>query len=115
METFGEYWVLYTAEKGYGDMLDMAGTSLAEFLPNLDMLHVRVGNLMPELNPPSFQCTDVTSNSLVLHYTSSRAGLAPMVLGLIRGLGKRFNTPATVTVLESKSQGADHDSFLVKW
>jgi hypothetical protein len=41
--------------------------------------------------------------------------LTPMVFGLIRGLGKRFNTPAIVTVLDSKSQGADHDSFLVKW
>ena len=49
---FGEYWVLYTAKKGYGEMLTMAGKNLPEFLQNLDTLHTRVGVIMPNLRPP---------------------------------------------------------------
>lgn len=115
LEAFGEYWVLYTAKEGYGSILDAAGNNLVDFLKNLDALHVRVGSLMSELQPPSFECSDITSNSLQLHYFSDRAGLAAMVVGLVKGLGKRFNTPCEVSVLSSKSTGADHDIFEVKW
>src|SRR5580700_10485269 len=45
LEAFGEYWVLYTSKKGYGEMLEMAGTTLSEFLMNLDQLHTRLGVL----------------------------------------------------------------------
>lgn len=115
LEAFGEYWVLFTAKEGYGNMLDAAGNNLVDFLQNLDALHVRVGNVMPELKPPSFECTDITSNSLQLHYFSDREGLTAMVVGLVKGLGKRFNTPCEVQVLGSKSTGEDHDIFEVKW
>lgn len=115
LETFGEYWVLYTAQEGYGDMLNMAGKSLPEFLQNLDMLHVRVGNLMPQLQPPSFECEDITDNSLTLHYFSDRPALAPMVVGLLKGLGKRFNTPCEVAIVESRDNGHDHDVFAITW
>jgi hypothetical protein len=115
LEAFGEYWVLYTAKEGYGDMLDMAGDNLRDFLHNLDALHVRVGTLMPQLQPPAFDCEDLDEHSLRLHYHTERAGLAPMVLGLVKGLGKRFNTECTVVQEASKADGADHDVFLVTW
>lgn len=115
LEAFGEYWVLYTAQEGYGDMLDKAGKSLPEFLKNLDALHVRVGNVMPELQPPSFECSDETSNSLHLHYYTERAGLSPMVLGLVKGLGKRFNTPCEVEQIAVMGEAEDHDIFKVTW
>ena len=38
MEAFGEYWILYTANEGYGEMMDLAGDTLTDFLNNLDML-----------------------------------------------------------------------------
>ncbi len=115
LETFGEYWVLYTAQEGYGEMLDAAGKNLVEFLQNLDALHVKVGNLMSELRPPSFECSDITDRSLVLHYFSEREGLAPMVVGLVKGLGKKFNTPCQVNWVGSKKTGEDHDIFEVAW
>jgi hypothetical protein len=115
LEAFGEYWVLYTAQKGYGDMLTMAGHDLPTFLQNLDSLHSIVGSMMPHLQPPSFKCTNITSNQLILHYYSKRQGLAPMVIGLIRGLGKRFGT-----VCEAKHMGREegnevHEVFEVTW
>jgi hypothetical protein len=115
LEAFGEYWVLYTSKKGYGDMLEMAGSSLPEFLMNLDELHSRLGVIMPQLEPPSFVCSDVTDHSLTLAYYSKRQGLAPMVVGLLRGLGKRFEKEVTIERTAGREQGLDHERFTVRW
>ena len=115
LELFGEYWVLYTATEGYGEMLKMAGDDLPSFLSNLNHLHNRVGLSLPQLQPPSFKCTDIQEGALRLHYYSTRPGLAPMVIGLVKGLGKRFHTELDITQIANREQGADHDEFLVKF
>ncbi len=115
LRAFGEHWVLRTAEEGYGGLMSAGGSSLPEFLLNLPNFHTRVVMVFPNLQPPRFACTDVGPNSLHLHYRTHRAGLTHFVVGLIQGLGKRFGTEATATVLESKAEGADHDLFLVEW
>ncbi|MBW4688660.1 MAG: heme NO-binding domain-containing protein [Komarekiella atlantica HA4396-MV6] len=113
MQAFGEFWVQYTAQEGYGEMMDMSGDTLPEFLENLDNLHARVGVSFPKLKPPSFECTDMEDDSLNLHYRSSREGLTPMILGLVKGLGTRFDTEVHVTQTQSRDEGAEHDEFLV--
>ena len=113
LQAFGEYWVLYTAKVGYGEMLEMAGDKLPDFLQNLDNLHARVGLSFPQLKPPSFQCTHIHEDSLHLHYHSSRQGLAPMVIGLVKGLGKRFETEIDITQTSSRDQGGEHDEFSI--
>ncbi|CAA9418332.1 Soluble guanylyl cyclase beta 1 subunit [uncultured Leptolyngbya sp.] len=115
MQAFGEFWVTYTAQAGYGEMLEMSGDNLPEFLENLDHLHARVGVLFPQLQPPSFDCTDQTEATLSLHYHSQREGLAPMVVGLVKGLGTRFDTAVEVTQTQSREAGADHDEFSIKY
>lgn len=114
LEAFGEYWTLYTAKEGYGDMLKAYGDSLFAFLQNLDDLHTRVGMFYPKLKPPHFECSDVTAHSLVLHYYSERPGLAPMVIGLVKGLGTTFNTPVAISQVQDRNAGADHDAFLLR-
>src|SRR4051812_23438684 len=86
LELFGEYWISYTAQEGYGPLMEMAGSNLLDFLRNLDRLHSSVGHIMPQLKPPSFRCTDIKDNSLKLHHYSDRPGLEDMVIGLIKGL-----------------------------
>ncbi|AVH65972.1 heme NO-binding protein [Nostoc sp. 'Peltigera membranacea cyanobiont' 213] len=113
MQAFGEFWVQYTAQEGYGEMMDMSGDTLPEFLENLDNLHARVGVSFPKLQPPSFECTDMEENSLSLHYRSDREGLTPMVIGLIKGLGTRFDTEVHITQTLNRDEGAEHDEFLV--
>ena len=113
LEAFGEYWILYTARKGYGHLLTLAGTSFPEFVQQLDQLHAHVALSFTELRPPTFWCTEVGERSLRLHYRSSREGLAPMVIGLLRGLGTMFDTAVTVTHVASPGQGADHDEFQI--
>ncbi|MEH2064181.1 MAG: heme NO-binding domain-containing protein [Nostoc sp.] len=113
MQAFGEFWVQYTAQEGYGEMMDMSGDTLPEFLENLDNLHARVGVSFPQLQPPSFECTEMEENSLSLHYRSDREGLTPMILGLVKGLGSRFDTEVHITQTQSRDDGAEHDEFLV--
>lgn len=113
LEKFGEYWILYTAQEGYGDLLNLGGNNLPEFLANLNLLHVRVGNMMPGLVPPAFEVTNAAERSLTLIYRSKRQGLSPMIIGLIKGLGKRFGTPCEVQMVP----GTDEASFAyqIRW
>jgi Haem-NO-binding len=115
MQAFGEFWVKYTSEEGYGEMMDMAGDTLPEFLENLDNLHARVGVSFPKLQPPSFECSEIEEDSLNLYYHSSREGLTPMIIGLVKGLGTRFDTDVDITQTQSRDDGAEHDEFLVKY
>ncbi len=115
LEEFGYYWTKYTAEAGYGELMKSAGKTLPEFLRNLDQMHTRVKLSFPHLAPPSFSVTDETSSSLTLHYYSDRAGLAPLVVGLLRGLGDRFNVDI-VTRAERVNEGPrPHDLFRLTW
>jgi hypothetical protein len=114
---FGEYWVLYAAaEEGHEETLKAAGNSFPEFLPNLNDLHVRVKYLMPELQPPTFECSDMQERSMLVHYYSHRKGLTHLVRGLLSGLGKRFNTPCETVVLACRDKGeGDHDIIKLTW
>ena len=116
LEAFGEYWILYTGSKGYGPLMDMAGSKFQDFLKNLDFLHHRVSGMMPQLAPPSFSVRIETPQSMELVYRSHRHGMVPMLKGLIRGLGKKFNQEVTVELLDSVEE-ADHTLavLLVKW
>ena len=115
LKAFGEHWILYTAREGYGDVLRMGGSSFLSFVQNLDNLHARVGLSFPELRPPEFRCSDIEPGSVRLHYYSTREGLGAMVIGLLEGLGKMFNTELTIEHAAQRSEGADHDEFLIRW
>ena len=116
LEGFGTYWVKYTAVEGYGHLLDSAGSSLPEFLANLDQMHARVKLAFPDLKPPRFRVTDSNDEGLVLHYYSDRPGLAPLVVGLVRGLAERFGDEVEVEPFRCEGGEADaHDAFRVRF
>jgi len=115
LQAFGEYWTVFTADEGYGPMMDAAGSTLPEFLMNLDNLHTRVGMMYPELRPPAFRCSEVSDNSLILHYQSEREGLDDLVIGLLRGLGTRFNIDVSVELKEAKTESTPESIFHVSW
>lgn len=116
LEAFGEYWILFTAQEGYGELMDLTGSSLVEFLNNLDILHSRMNSLMPHLEPPQFRTENLTENSVELVYTSKRQGMAPMCLGLIKGLGKRFKIDSLkVKQTVFKNFENPSDVFLITW
>jgi predicted hydrocarbon binding protein len=114
LAAFGEFWVTYTDREGYAALFDIAGDSLTDFLLSLDELHVRVGRNFPKLRPPSIRFDVIDRNTLRMHYLTSREGLCPFVLGLLRGLSIRFRTPLDAQELECRAQGADHCVLLLK-
>jgi hypothetical protein len=116
MEAFGEYWILYTADEGYGELMELSGDTLTEFLNNLNMLHQRINNIMPELRPPDFSTRAETVNSIELEYRSHREGLSPMVIGLLKGLCRKFGKDNyTVCQVEKKSDNSNCDVFRIEW
>ena len=115
LEAFGEYWILYTANEGYSEMLNLAGNTFVSFLNNLDLLHYQVNNIMPNLVPPQFTTRNQQSNSIELEYRSHRIGMIPMLNGLLIGLGKRFNLEVHVTQIEFLAQGDACDVFSISW
>lgn len=115
LEAFGEYWILYTADEGYGDLMDLTGSNFVDFLSNLDMLHYRISNVMPELAPPQFSTRNQQENSVELEYRSHREGLVPMLFGLIKGLGKRFDLQVTIEHIQQKNEQNNCHVFLISW
>ncbi|MCE2881890.1 MAG: heme NO-binding domain-containing protein [Planctomycetaceae bacterium] len=115
LEEFGFFWTVYSANAGYGELLKSVGRTLPEFLGNLDQMHARIKISFPELDPPSFAVFDRTPSSLKLRYYSDRAGLAPLVRGMLRGLGDRFMVDIEMTNHRVEDNGRAHDLFDVSW
>ena len=114
LEEFGEHWILYSTREGYGELVELAGRSVIEILQNLDRIQAHVGLTFPKAQWPSLQCSDVGPSSLRLHCRCLRDGLAPIVVGLLKGLGKRFGTPVEVVHDRRLAAGHDHDEFIVR-
>jgi len=115
LESFGEHWIRFTAEEGYGALLGAIGDNLSGFLANLESFHTRVVMMLPNVEPPGFEATDIRPGAMRLHYRTSRPGLAPFVVGILRGLGIRFGERIEARLVESRELGADHDVFEVTW
>jgi hypothetical protein len=113
--TFGEWWVVKTTKDKYGGLMEAGGNDLREFLINLPLFHNRVMLIYPKLTPPEFRVSDVTENSINLHYLSKREGLQDFVRGLIQGLGIMYKTPVTINLIQTRDSGSSHEIFNIIW
>ena len=113
LEAFGEFWIRYTAKEGYGEMFSLFGSNFGEFLHSLDALHTHIGLTFSELRPPTFHCEDLGEGEYLLSYFSTREGLAPMMLGLIKGLGTTFHRHVEVEHVKSRAEFG-HDVFHIR-
>jgi hypothetical protein len=104
-----------TSKEKYGGLMQAGGTSLKEFLHNLPVFHNRVMLIYPKLTPPEFRVSDSTDNSIHVHYYSKREGLQEFVRGLMVGLGKMYETPVQVDLIQSRAEGSTHEVFKVSW
>jgi len=95
--------------------MEAGGKTLGEFLQRLPTFHTSVAMLFPNLKPPQFRCSDVEEDSLKLHYYSQHEGLAQFVIGLLKGLAKRFRTSVQVKHVTVRGRDDDHDAFLIDW
>lgn len=112
---FGEWWVIKTTSEKYSGLMQSGGNNLKEFLLNLPNFHNRVMLIYPKLTPPEFKVSDETENSIHLHYFSKRQGLQEFVRGLIQGLGKMYNTPVTIELMQTRNEGSTHEIFKISW
>ena len=114
LEAFGEYWILYTAEEGYGELMESGGSTLREFLGNLNDMHGRVETVFPQMRLPQFDVQDIAPGHYRVAYSSEREGLAPMVRGLLKGLDQRFGEKVDVRLLHARGKGCPVDLFEVQ-
>ncbi len=115
LEAFGEHWIQFTVDEGYGEMMAMYGNSVFEFLNNMNSLHSQIRLTFPELRPPVISCEELSNGQLLVNYESEREGLAPMLVGLITGLGKRFNTPVDVEFVAGTSESSGGAQYKVSY
>lgn len=113
LKAFGEYWVLYTADEGYGELMQAGGDNLREFLGNLNDMHGRIETVFRDMRLPHFRVEDQSPGRYRLHYESTRAGLAPMVLGLVFGLARRFGQQVQVQQVGQRGVDGGADVFQI--
>jgi len=110
LEMFGEYWVLETATKSYGMLLNAAGQDMVEFLGNMNALHDRITSTFLNYVPPEF-FVETNEDHHLIHYVSQREGLTPFVVGLLKGLAKRFDS--TLTIVSQREIAVDHGAHTI--
>ena len=115
LQAFGEWWILKTSKEKYGGLMEAGGYNLKEFLVNLPVFHNRIMLIYPNLTPPEFKVSHLEENSIHVHYISKRQGLQEFVRGLLSGLGKLYNTPTNIELIQSRDEGSDHEIFNVSW
>ena len=115
LQAFGRYWMLYTAERGYGELLKAHGETLPEFLSRLNTLHTRVQLCLPHLVPPNITVEDEAARSLTVHYRSERQGLTPLAQGILEGLGARFGLDLQIVVERKEVSSGEHTAFRICW
>lgn len=114
LEALGELWVTYTVQQGYEDVMAATSTNLREFLMNLNEMHGRIELVFAELRVPLFRVEDLSETEYKLFYASERSGLSPMVLGLVKGLAKRFGQNVEVVQIHAKTAVSDQDIFHIR-
>jgi len=111
LEMFGKYWVLETASKTYASLMDASGTSLHEFLENLNALHDRITGTFLNYIPPEFRIEELGGDRHRIHYISQRQGLTAFVTGLLHGLAERFGND--LEIIEQRNMPAETGEYTI--
>ena len=114
LEMFGVYWATDVAPKGYGEYFNAFGNDFKSFVAGLDEMHVRITKMLPSLVPPAFDIEELGENHFKVHYVSQRDGLAPLAVGMLKGVAQHFGGEADIKQLEYKGTD-DHDVFEVRF
>jgi len=83
---FGVFFAQYIRKEGYETLLCCQGSTLKDWMTNINAIHHHIQATFPKMIMPQFWCEDLDEDdeSLLLHYHSGRgAFLAPVAEGLI--------------------------------
>jgi hypothetical protein len=111
LEMFGVYWATDVAPKGYGEYFNAFGDDFESFVAEM---HVRITKMLPSLVPPAFSIEELGEDHFKIHYVSQRDGLAPLAVGMLKGIAQHFGGEADITQIEYKGTD-DHDVFEVRF
>ena len=116
LEMFGEQFLLWCQESGYSKTLQLLGRSLQDFLTNLDALHDHLSIIYPQMDAPSFRCTEgLRKSEFLLHYYSDRSGLENIVMGIVKSVAREFyNVEVEMKLLVKKGLDNDHSIFSIR-
>ena len=117
LEMFGEQFLLWCQESGYAKTLQLLGRSLQDFLTNLDALHDHLSIIYPQMEAPSFRCTEgLRKSEFLLHYYSERVGLENIVMGIVKSVAREYyNVEVEMKLLVKKGQQeSDHSIFSIR-
>jgi len=113
LDAFGEFWVLRTAPSWGEAFMGRLGTTLPAALEALGELHDGMHIHFKGFSPPHFETRCEAPGSYLVKYWSTRSGLDAFVVGLLRGLGRRFGVEVQVTIVRPKGSANDSSEFRV--
>ena len=112
LHAFGKHWVNHTLARYYDALVRSTGSTMLEFLENLNELHDRISTTFLEYEPPEFRVSELQKNRMEVEYISHREGLNSFVSGLLVALSERFNEPMSIEATEDLSVDAGtHTKF----
>jgi guanylate cyclase soluble subunit beta len=112
LHAFGKHWVNHTLARDYDALVRSTGSTMLEFLENLNELHDRISTTFLEYEPPEFRVSELQKNRMEVEYISHREGLNSFVSGLLVALSERFNEPMSIEATEDLSVDAGtHTKF----
>ena len=93
-DAFGEHWVCTYAPRFYGNIYKRFNT-VREFIEGMDRVHQEVTQHIAHSKPPRFDIEELDKNKIKVHYKSER-DMIIFYIGLVKGLGKYFDTPVKI-------------------
>ena len=93
-DAFGDYWVNTYAPKIYS-MYYTKFKNAKQFIMGMDKVHETVTKNMLNARPPRFTFEEVDENTVIVSYISTR-NMIDFYIGLVKGVGKYFNTPISI-------------------
>ncbi len=100
-DAFGEYWMCTYAPKNY-DVFFAGIKSAKDFLLKMDKVHHVTTATVPNAHPPRFDYSWENDKTLIMKYKSPR-NLIDFMVGLIKGVGKRFNENLAISRIGENS------------
>ncbi|EGD80019.1 soluble guanylate cyclase [Salpingoeca rosetta] len=100
------------AAQGYTPLVQALGRTFYECLQHVDALHRNLVNAYPDMQAPSFRPERHDDGLVLLHYYSSRPGLWPYAINLLRQVARIvYNVEFEYEHYQKKHEGKDHDIF----
>lgn len=113
LEDFGTYLVTHPASERMRRLLRFGGVKYEDFLISLEDLSGRARLAMPDLDLPDVELKDEGNGRYVLSFKPEPAGVAPVLLGLLRALADDYGALVLVDYADPETAGNPNATALM--